>query len=87
MQTELTLAHVDRDITTIPVDAIVNPWNRNFVPRWLLMPGGVSAALKRKTGPEPWQELARHGMLDLVRPSPHPRAPFPRPRPSSTSRG
>ncbi len=65
MQTELTLAHVDRDITTIPVDAIVNPSNRNFVPRWLLMPGGVSGALKRKTGPEPWQDLARHGMLDL----------------------
>ncbi|WP_065569692.1 macro domain-containing protein [Microbacterium oleivorans] len=65
MQSALTVSEVDRDITSIPVDAIVNPWNRNVVPRWLLVPGGVSGALKRKTGPGPWKELARHGILEL----------------------
>lgn len=53
------------DITDVVADAIVNPWNRNFVPRWMMVPGGVSGALKRKTGPEPWAELARHGVLRL----------------------
>jgi O-acetyl-ADP-ribose deacetylase (regulator of RNase III) len=46
-------------------DAWVNPWNRNFVPRRLLLPQGVSGELKRLTGPEPWKELARAGKLEL----------------------
>lgn len=61
----LTVRRVRGDITAQRVDAIVNPWNRNFVPRWMISPGGVSAALKRKTGPEPWDDLARRGMLRL----------------------
>lgn len=47
------------------VDAIVNAWNRNFVPRCLLLPSGVSGAIKRASGPEPFRELRRHGMLPL----------------------
>lgn len=61
----LTVQRVRGDITALHVDAIVNPWNRNYVPRWMISPGGVSAALKRKTGPEPWRALARRGMLRL----------------------
>lgn len=45
------------------VEAWVNPWNRNFVPRLLLLPHGVSGALKRITGPEPWKALASKGIL------------------------
>lgn len=33
------------------------------MPRWLLFPGGVSRALKRRTGPGPWKQLARAGVL------------------------
>ncbi|GGB21843.1 hypothetical protein GCM10011492_09670 [Flexivirga endophytica] len=47
------------------VDALVNPWNRNYMPRWLLFPGGVSRALKRRTGPGPWKQLARAGVLPV----------------------
>ena len=53
------------DIIRLPANALVNPWNRNFIPRWLLVPGGVSGALKKQTGPAPWRELAQHGLLDL----------------------
>lgn len=45
------------------VDAFVNPWNRNFVPRLLLVPHGVSGALKKVTGSRPWKDLARFGLL------------------------
>lgn len=47
------------------VDALVNTWNRNYMPRWLLYPGGVSRALKRHTGPAPWKQLARAGVLPM----------------------
>ncbi|MGI8416890.1 MAG: macro domain-containing protein [Nakamurella sp.] len=54
---------VHGDLLDQHVDALVNPWNRNFVPRWLLRPGGVSGQLKRRTGPKPWRELRRCGTL------------------------
>lgn len=47
----------------VDVDAFVNPWNRNFVPRLLLVPHGVSGALKKVTGSAPWKQLAQHGVL------------------------
>lgn len=53
------------DVLAFRAGAIVNPWNRNFMPRWLLNPGGVSGGLKQLTGPEPWEELARKGILTL----------------------
>jgi len=53
------------DLLAQDVEALVNPWNRNFVPRWLLWPGGVSKQLKARTGPAPWKELAGHGTLQL----------------------
>jgi len=64
---DLTVAVDERrgDVLALRAGAIVNPWNRNFVPRWLLNPGGVSGALKQLTGPEPWDELARIGVLRL----------------------
>lgn len=46
-----------------PVEALVNPWNRNFVPRGLLLTGGISGQLKAVTGAGPWRDLARMGVL------------------------
>lgn len=56
---------VQGDLLQQNVDALVNPWNRNVVPRVLLRPGGVSGQLKQATGPQPWRELARKGWLPL----------------------
>ncbi|MFK7999771.1 MAG: macro domain-containing protein [Polyangiales bacterium] len=53
------------DLLDIDVDAIVNPWNRNVIPWWLLIPQGVSGAIKRRAGLEPFRELARHGPMAL----------------------
>jgi O-acetyl-ADP-ribose deacetylase (regulator of RNase III) len=61
MQIEL----VEGDLLDQPVEAIVNPWNRNRVPWWLLLPHGVSGAIKRRAGLEPFRELARMGPLAL----------------------
>ena len=47
------------------VEVIVNAWNRNIIPWWLLLPQGVSGAIKRKGGLGPFKELGRHGPLPL----------------------
>ena len=47
------------------VDAIVNPWNRNLIPWWLLLPQGVSGAIKRRAGYRPFVELRQYGILPL----------------------
>lgn len=41
---------------------IVNAWNRNIIPWWLLLPQGVSGA---RAGTAPFQELRRHGPISL----------------------
>lgn len=48
---------VDGDLLDQPVEVIVNPWNRNVVPWWLLLPQGVSGAIKRRGGAVPFREL------------------------------
>jgi O-acetyl-ADP-ribose deacetylase (regulator of RNase III) len=47
------------------VNVIVNAWNRNVIPWWLLLPQGVSGEIKRRAGYEPFRELARHGPIPL----------------------
>lgn len=54
---------VDGDILTMSADAIVNPWNRNYWPRKILAPGGLSGQIKERTTDEPWRQLAKFGML------------------------
>ena len=56
---------VTGDITEQPVEAIVNAWNRNIIPWWLLLPQGVSRAIKRKAGLAPFRELAHFGAIPL----------------------
>ena len=53
------------DILQQKVDAIVNPWNRNIIPWWLLWPQGVSGAIKRQGGYSPFKEVAKYGPIPL----------------------
>ena len=53
------------DLLTQDVDAIVNAWNRNIIPWWLLIPQGVSGAVKKAGGLAPFRELAKHGPIPL----------------------
>ena len=56
---------IDGDLLDQRVDAIVNAWNRNIIPWWLLIPQGVSGAIKRRAGLAPFRELARRGAIPL----------------------
>ncbi len=56
---------VHGDLLDQDVDAIVNAWNRNVIPWWLLIPQGVSRAIKRRAGHAPFRELARAGPIPL----------------------
>lgn len=56
---------VDGDLLDQPVEVIVNAWNRNTIPWWLLLPQGVSGAIKRRGGTTPFRELRRHGRMAL----------------------
>ena len=48
---------VEGDLLDQPTEAIVNAWNRNVIPWWLLLPQGVSGAIKRRGGTKPFREL------------------------------
>jgi O-acetyl-ADP-ribose deacetylase (regulator of RNase III) len=56
---------VQGDLLDQPVEVIVNAWNRNIIPWWLLLPQGVSGAIKRRGGTQPFRELARAGPMPL----------------------
>ncbi len=53
------------DLLQQPVEVIVNAWNQNWLPWWLLRPHGISGAIKRAAGAAPFREVARHGRLEL----------------------
>lgn len=56
---------VEGDLLDQPVEVIVNAWNRNVIPWWLLLPQGVSGAIKRRGGTGPFKELAKYGAMPL----------------------
>lgn len=56
---------VKGDLFDQSVDVIVNTWNRNVIPWWLLLPQGVSGTLKKKAGYAPFRQLAKHGPIPL----------------------
>jgi len=56
---------VEGDLLAQDVAVIVNSWNRNVIPWWLLLPQGVSGAIKKRGGLVPFQEVARHGPMPL----------------------
>lgn len=55
MKTEI----IEGDLLDCQVEAIVNSWNRNIIPWWLLWPHGVSGAIKKRGGFAPFQQLPR----------------------------
>ena len=56
---------VEGDILDQDVEVIVNSWNRNIIPWWLLLPQGVSGAIKKKGGNAPFKEVAKFGPIPL----------------------
>lgn len=51
------------DLFNQNVECLVNPWNMNYIPSFLLLPCGVSGSLRKKAGREPFVQLSRKGML------------------------
>ena len=56
---------VQGDLLDQTVDVIVNAWNRNIIPWWLLLPQGVSGAIKRRAGLQPFRDVGKHGPIRL----------------------
>ena len=61
----MDLRLVEGDLLDQDVEVIVNAWNRNLIPWWLLIPQGVSRAIKRRAGKETFREVASKGMIPL----------------------
>ncbi|MDR1480240.1 MAG: macro domain-containing protein [Planctomycetaceae bacterium] len=61
----LVIHVVEGNLLDQNVEVIVNAWNRNVIPWWLLLPQGISGAIKRHGGYEPFRELAKHGVIPL----------------------
>lgn len=61
----MQLQIVDGDLLDQDVDVIVNAWNRNLIPWWLLLPQGVSGAIKKRGGYGPFRELGKLGPIPL----------------------
>ncbi len=61
----MKLQIVEGDLLEQDVDVIVNAWNRNIIPWWLLLPQGVSGAIKKRAGYGPFRELGRMGAIPL----------------------
>ncbi len=56
---------VQGDLLDQHVEVIVNAWSRNIIPWWLLLPQGVSGAIKKRGGYAPFRELSKHGAIPL----------------------
>ena len=56
---------VTGDLLNQDVEVIVNAWNRNIIPWWLLLPQGVSGAIKKQAGYQPFREVAKYGPIPL----------------------
>jgi len=61
----MSVTIVEGDLLNQDVDVIVNAWNRNTIPWWLLLPQGVSGAIKKRGGTGPFNELRKHGAIPL----------------------
>jgi len=56
---------VEGDIAASRADVVVNAWNRNVFPTWLLVPQGVSRALRRGGGAAALRAMSRRAPLPL----------------------
>lgn len=59
------VACVVGDVSSRPVDVVVNAWNRNAIPPWLLLPQGVSKAIRRAGGSDTIRAVGRRAPLPL----------------------
>ncbi|MBF0451182.1 MAG: macro domain-containing protein [Candidatus Magnetomorum sp.] len=59
----MRIVYCEGNILDQKVDVIVNAWNRNFIPWWLLIPKGVSGDIKKQGGIVPFKELAQKGIM------------------------
>jgi O-acetyl-ADP-ribose deacetylase (regulator of RNase III) len=62
---KMPIDHVQGDLLDQDVEVIVNAWNRNLIPWWLLLPQGISGAIKKRGGLSPFKELRKFGVLPL----------------------
>jgi len=65
VEVPMTPEVVEGDLLDQDVEVIVNAWNRNIIPWWILLPQGVSGAIKRRGGIAPFREVTRHGPIPL----------------------
>jgi len=65
MESWMNVSVVEVDLLGKPVGVIVNAWNRNIIPWWLLLPQGVSGAINKRGGYQPFRVIARHGAIPL----------------------
>lgn len=63
--TGLAVVRVRGDLLKQRVEVIVNAWNRNMIPKWLLIPQGVSKAILKAAGQAPFDQLKNAGVLPL----------------------
>lgn len=56
---------VEGDLLRQDVDAIVNAWNVNTVPWPGFRPAGVSGAILKRAGDAPFEEVSRHGPMEV----------------------
>jgi O-acetyl-ADP-ribose deacetylase (regulator of RNase III) len=61
----MPICHVSGNLLDQDVEVIVNAWNRNLIPWWLLLPQGISGAIKKHGGLAPFKELRKFGVLPL----------------------
>jgi O-acetyl-ADP-ribose deacetylase len=61
----MNLQLIEGDLLDQDVDVIVNAWNRNTIPWWMLLPQGVPGAIKRHGGIGPFKELREQGAIPL----------------------
>ncbi|UCG39463.1 MAG: macro domain-containing protein [bacterium] len=59
------IENVVGDLLDQDVQVIVNAWNRNILPWWLLIPQGVSGRIRKRAGTAPFRQLARMGLIPL----------------------
>lgn len=51
------------NIVNAKTEVIVNAWNCNFIPWYLLLPMGISRAIKKHAGYKPFNELLSYGLF------------------------
>ena len=61
----MSIEYITGDLLDQDVEVIINAWNRNLIPWWMLLPQGVSGAIKKRGGTEPFRELRKLGVLPL----------------------